>query len=83
MRKLLKRICIFFVAVFFLAAAVIGAGGYGMYRKALDKKSMFAMQEEIQANYNRVKQEVQQIVTDEMERIKNDPNLQHLIKTEE
>lgn len=38
------------------------------------------MQEEIQANYNRVKQEVQQIVTDEMERIKNDPNLQHLIK---
>ena len=49
MRKLLKRICIFFVAVFFLAVAVIGAGGYGMYRKALDKKSMFAMQEEIQA----------------------------------
>ena len=40
------------------------------------------MQEEIQANYNRVKQEVQQIVTDEMERIKNDPNLQHLIKGE-
>ena len=28
------------------------------------------MQEEIQANYNRVKQEVQQIVTDEMERIR-------------
>ena len=40
------------------------------------------MQEEIQANYNRVKQEVQQIVTDEMERIKNDPELQHLIKTD-
>ena len=40
------------------------------------------MQEEIQANYNRVKQEVQQIVTDEMERIKNDPDLQHLIKEE-
>lgn len=38
------------------------------------------MQEEIQANYNRVKQEVQQIVTDEMERIKNDPELQYLIK---
>ena len=51
MRKLLKRICIFFVAVFFLAVAVIGAGGYGMYRKALDKKSMFAMQEEIQGIY--------------------------------
>lgn len=38
------------------------------------------MQEEIQANYNRVKQEVQQIVTNEMERIKNDPDLQYLIK---
>ena len=37
------------------------------------------MQEEIQANYNRVKQEVQQIVTNEMERIKDDPKLQHLI----
>ena len=37
------------------------------------------MQEEIQSNYNRVKQEVQQIVTDEMERIKNDPELQYLI----
>ena len=41
------------------------------------------MQEEIQANYNRVKQEVQQIVTDEMERIKNDPELSHLIKDKE
>ena len=33
------------------------------------------MQEEIQANYSRIKQEVQQIITDEMERIKNDPDL--------
>ena len=48
-----------------------------------DENGNDRMQEEIQANYNRVKQEVQQIVTDEMERIKNDPNLQHLIKTEE
>ena len=48
-----------------------------------DKDGNDRMQEEIQANYNRVKQEVQQIVTDEMERIKNDPELQHLIKTEE
>lgn len=38
------------------------------------------MQEEVQANYNRVKQKVQLIVTDEMERIKNDPDLQPLIK---
>ena len=38
------------------------------------------MQEEIQANYNRVKQEVQQIVTDELQRIENDEKLIHLIK---
>ena len=48
-----------------------------------DEDGNDCMQEEIQANYNRVKQEVQQIVTDEMERIKNDPDLQHLIKNEE
>lgn len=36
------------------------------------------MQEEIQANYNRIKQEVQQIVWDEMERIKNDVSLKYL-----
>ena len=38
------------------------------------------MQEEIQANYNWVKQEVLQIVTDEMERIKNTPDLVYLLK---
>lgn len=48
-----------------------------------DENGNDRMQEEIQANYNRVKQEVQQIVMDEMERIKNDPQLQHLIKNEE
>lgn len=41
------------------------------------------MQEKIQAKYNRIKQEVEQIVEDEIERIKNTPNLLHLIKTEE
>jgi len=30
------------------------------------------MQEEIQANYNRLKQEVQQIITDEMEKLNID-----------
>ena len=45
-----------------------------------DEDGNDCMQEEIQANYNRVKQEVQQIVTDEMERIKHTPDLCHLIK---
>ena len=41
------------------------------------------MQEEIQANYDRIRQEVRQIVEDEITRIKNDPELCHLIKEEE
>ena len=36
-----------------------------------DEEGNDRMQEEIQANYNRVKQEVQQIVTDKIERINN------------
>lgn len=41
------------------------------------------MKEQIQLNYDRIKQDVKQIVIDEMERIKNDPELQHLVKSEE
>ena len=33
--------------------------------------------------YDRIKQDVKQIVIDEMERIKNDPELQHLVKGDE
>lgn len=38
------------------------------------------MKQVIEANYRRVKTEVLQIVESEMERIKNDPNLQHLVQ---
>jgi len=41
------------------------------------------MQKGIQANYNLIKQEVQLIITNEMERIRNDPQLQHLTKNKE
>lgn len=41
------------------------------------------MKEQIQLNYERIKQDVKQIVIDEIERIKNDPELQHLVKSEE
>jgi hypothetical protein len=40
------------------------------------------MKEQIQLNYERIKREVIQIVEDEKQRIKNDPDLQHLIKEE-
>ena len=45
-----------------------------------DKDGNDRMQEEIQANYERIRQEVQQIVEDEITRIKNDPELRYLIK---
>lgn len=38
------------------------------------------MREEIEANYRQVKDDIEQIITVEMERIKNDPDLQYLIK---
>ena len=47
-----------------------------------DKDGNDRMQEEIQANYERIRQEVRQIVEDEITRIKNDPKLQNLLKYE-
>jgi hypothetical protein len=40
------------------------------------------MQAEIERNYNQIKADVKQIVADELQRIANDPALQHLIKKE-
>ena len=48
-----------------------------------DKDGNDRMQEEIQANYDRIRQEVWQIVEDEITRIKNAPELCHLIRDEE
>ena len=41
------------------------------------------MKEQIQLNYDRIKQEVKEIVSNEMERIKNDPELKHLVKEDD
>ena len=41
------------------------------------------MQETIQANYIRIKEDIQQIVLDELKRIKKDPKLKYLIKEKE
>lgn len=47
-----------------------------------DENGTDRMKEQIQLNYNRIKEETKQIVTDELERIKNDPDLQHLLQQE-
>lgn len=46
----------------------------------VDENGEDKMKEQIQLNYNRIKEETKQIVTDELERIKNDPELVHLLQ---
>lgn len=48
-----------------------------------DENGINRMKEQIQLNYNRIKEETKQIVADELERIKNDPELAHLLQQEE
>ena len=45
-----------------------------------DKESCDMLKETIDANYRKVKQEILSLVDSEMERVKNDPLLSHLIK---
>lgn len=49
----------------------------------LDEDGNDIMQEQIDRNYSQIKNDVVQIIADEMERIKNDPNLQHLLPQED
>src|SRR5699024_3633427 len=46
----------------------------------VDEDGKDLMKKEIEANYRRVKRDIEQIITIELERIKNDPDLQYLIK---
>jgi len=45
-----------------------------------DEEGNDRMKEQIQENYNRIKADVRQIVADELDRIKNDPALAHLLQ---
>jgi hypothetical protein len=47
-----------------------------------DENGNDRMQEQIDANYNQIKADVKHIVADELARIENDPELQHLRKKE-
>src|SRR5690554_74391 len=48
----------------------------------VDEQGEDKMKQEIEANYRKIKTDILHIVESEMERIKNDPNLQHLIQQE-
>ncbi|MDX3913889.1 MAG: conjugal transfer protein MobC [Pseudosphingobacterium sp.] len=45
-----------------------------------DEQGEDKMKQEIESNYKRIKSDIMNIVVSEMERIKNDPNLQHLVQ---
>ena len=45
-----------------------------------DENGNDCMQEKVQENYNRIKEEVKRIVSDELERIAGDENLSHLLQ---
>jgi len=45
-----------------------------------DENGVDKMKEQIQLNYNRIKEEARQIVADELEKIKNNPALAHLLQ---
>ena len=46
----------------------------------VDEQGDDKMKQEIEGNYKRIKSDILNVVVKEMERIKNDPNLQHLIQ---
>ena len=46
----------------------------------IDSDGNDTLKQEIDKNYNRIKQEVAQIIVDEIERIRNNPELSHLVK---
>jgi hypothetical protein len=52
-------------------------------RSFVDGQGLDCMQEEIEANYKNIKADILMIVNDEMERISNDPDLQHLINKDQ
>lgn len=49
----------------------------------VDENGMDRLKEMIKGNYDRIKAEAKQIVADELERIRNDENLRHLLPTKE
>jgi len=48
----------------------------------VDEQGEDKMKQEIETNYRRIKQDIVQVIETELERIKNDPDLQHLVQKE-
>lgn len=52
-------------------------------RSFVDEQGIDCMQEKITVNYKNIKADILMIINDEMERISNDPDLQHLINKDQ
>lgn len=48
----------------------------------VNEQGEYKMKQEIESNYKQIKSDILNIVVSEMERIKNSPNLQHLLQQE-
>ena len=59
------------------------ANGVKIRTIATDADGNDIMQQQIDRNYSQIKADVVRIIEDEMTRIKNDPDLKHLIPQEE
>ena len=46
----------------------------------INKDCVDVMKQEIEANYKQIKRDIVLVIESKMERIKNDPDLQHLVK---
>ena len=53
---------------------------YPRHYRFTDEDGNDRMKETVQENYRRIKEEVKQIVQEELERIANDDNLKHLLQ---
>jgi len=49
----------------------------------VDENGEDIMKQQIEANYRQVKQDIVSVIDSELERIKTDPDLQHLVQGEE
>ncbi len=46
----------------------------------VDEQGEDKMKQQVESNYRQIKQDIVQIIEKELERISNDPNLQHLVQ---
>ena len=78
----IKVLCVYFLP-FATDIFLFNSENYKTITDFTDENSVNIMKEQIELNYNLIKEEAKQIVVDELERIKNDPSLAHLLQQQE